>query len=562
MKKLSIVGMSALLMLAVSCQKEKGQKLELQGNGFYATAEMHQSNSKTHLNGSAVNWDANDAVLVFNQAYPAGYVFTASQVDAQDPTKALLTNDNVPDEFYAPAYKALYPNAMVTKVDNGFQLTLPATQNAVYNNGKFIAQFANGANPMGVCNATDENLYFQNLCGILDLQLYSTTARSITKIELTNNGEGNVSGKALVNLDGQNPVLGDLDGSNKTITLNCNSQALSTNANEPSHFYFVLPAGTLDQGFTVKVYKTNGDIWTKTATAGNNTTIERSVITVMDKIEVTDPVIVVPEGAIPGLFSVSPTKKVFFSKGYLYYDEVNTDWHFWNNQTDYDTKGYDPEGNKVSLFTWGYGTWSADWDTDQCAEANATSSSFVDWGVNPIVNGGNVANQWFTLTSEEWDYMLGARFTDEHGQPWSPYESGHYTHWDVNSYEPQHITASCVNLSINGVYGLLIYADDYVGERFRVWQNLTAIPEKCAFLACAGYREKNGSHDYKYLPGYPGEGHYTTVWTKNVYQWYPNECSTGLSFPAHYDSFNVCNFQNRTFGYPVRLVQEYVPSNN
>lgn len=557
MKKLSILGMSALLLLAVSCNKEKEQKLELQGNGFYATAEMHQSNSKTHLNGSAVNWDANDQVLVFNQAYPAGYVFTASQIDPQDPTKTLLTNDQVPDEFYTPNYKALYPTSMLTAADGGFQMTLPATQTAVFSNGKFVPQFANGANPMAVCNATNEDLYFQNLCGILDLQLYSTTARSITKIELTNNGSGNVSGKALVNLDGQNPVLGDLDGSNKTITLNCNSQALSTNANEPSHFYFVLPAGTLDQGFTVTVTKTNGDIWTKTATAGNNTTIERSVITVMDKIEVTDPVIVVPEGAIPGLFSVSPTKKVFFSKGYLYYDEVNTDWHFWNNQTDYDTKGYDPEGNKVSLFTWGYGTWSADWDTDQCAEANATSSSFVDWGVNPIVNGGNVANQWFTLSSEEWDYMLGARFGN-----YQPDADGHYTNWDNNQYEEQHLT-TCVNLRVNDVQGLLIYADDYTGERYTVWDNLDAVPEKCAFLACAGYRERAGSHDFRYLPGwYPNDGSaYTSVWASNVYKWYPTECSTGLSFGTyvHNGAFNVCNFQNRTLAYPVRLVQEYIP---
>ena len=77
--------MSALLLLAVSCKKEKEQ-----GKGFNAIAEAHQDGSKTHLNGKAVNWDNNDQVLVFNKNYPAGYVFTASLVDSENPKKTLL----------------------------------------------------------------------------------------------------------------------------------------------------------------------------------------------------------------------------------------------------------------------------------------------------------------------------------------------------------------------------------------------------------------------------------------------------------------------------------------
>lgn len=552
MKKLSIVGMSALLMLAVSCQKEKGQKLELQGNGFYATAEMQQSDSKTHLNGSAVNWDANDQVLVFNQVYPGGYVFTASQIDPQDPKKTLLTNDQVPDEFYTPDYNALYPYAKVTAADGGFQMTLPATQSAVFSNGKFVPQFENGANPMGVCNATDEDLYFQNLCGILDLQLYSTTAYGITKIELTNNGEGNVNGKALVNLDGQNPLLGNPDG-NKTITLNCNGKALSTNANEPSHFYFVLPAGTLDQGFTVTVTKTNGKTWTKTATAGNNTTIERSVITVMDKLDITEP-IVVPEGAIPGLFSVSSTKKVFFSQGYLTYHENDNKWYFWDNQTDFDHNGYTPANKIVSLFTWGYGNWSKTWNTNEHANVTvnlndySASSDFVDWGVNPIENGGKVGGQWRTLTTNEILYLL-------------------FTRVGKNNYDYEAYGKSAINVYVDGVLGLLIYPDDYNGTYYDHMQTITGgVPNGCAFLACAGYRVKY-TDTFSYVAGY------TSVMSSTCgadYDWNASQWvfhSKGLSFPSNYESgigrFNPENVQDLTWGFPVRLVQDYVePSNN
>jgi hypothetical protein len=33
----------------------------------------------------------------------------------------------------------------------------------------------------------------------------------------------------------------------------------------------------------------------------------------------------------------------------------------------------------------------------------------ADWGYNPISNGGNQANQWRTLTKDEWHYLTGGR---------------------------------------------------------------------------------------------------------------------------------------------------------
>ena len=35
--------------------------------------------------------------------------------------------------------------------------------------------------------------------------------------------------------------------------------------------------------------------------------------------------------------------------------------------------------------------------------------TFVDWGSNPISNGGNTVNQWRTLTIAEWNYLLNTR---------------------------------------------------------------------------------------------------------------------------------------------------------
>ena len=40
------------------------------------------------------------------------------------------------------------------------------------------------------------------------------------------------------------------------------------------------------------------------------------------------------------------------------------------------------------------------------------ASANYDWGVyNPINNGGNIANQWRTLTQAEWKYVFNTRIT-------------------------------------------------------------------------------------------------------------------------------------------------------
>lgn len=109
--------------------------------------------------------------------------------------------------------------------------------------------------------------------------------------------------------------------------------------------------------------------------------------------------------ALPGDFSVSATKKVRFSKGNLTYNVSTGVWDFFENQYDYATK-YD--SNLISLFTWGYGSWSTTPNTDHylmyyISEQVAFPYS-NDWG-SAIVSKIN----WRTLSAEEWDYLLFTR---------------------------------------------------------------------------------------------------------------------------------------------------------
>ena len=137
-----------------------------------------------------------------------------------------------------------------------------------------------------------------------------------------------------------------------------------------------------------------------------------------------------PAGGIDGLFSVSATKKVYFSKGNLRatYNGSWT-WSFADHQ-------YDAVGNAVAntsisgpgtvsangsvdLFGWvgassaftgeaAFGISNSETNTDYGTVNNEALKN--DWGTNAISNGGNVANYgWRTLTMDEWNYVVKTR---------------------------------------------------------------------------------------------------------------------------------------------------------
>ena len=100
---------------------------------------------------------------------------------------------------------------------------------------------------------------------------------------------------------------------------------------------------------------------------------------------------------LSGEFSVGPAdncKKVRFSRGNLRYTSNPESWCFFDNQYE---QGHSQ--NQISLFTWGCGNWSTDWET-----TSYESGGFKDWGKQ--VGDGNT---WRTLTHDEWVYLLKGR---------------------------------------------------------------------------------------------------------------------------------------------------------
>ena len=174
-----------------------------------------------------------------------------------------------------------------------------------------------------------------------------------------------------------------------------------------------------------------------------------------------------PIGAINGLFSVSATKQVYFSKGNLQYKASSRTWRFAEHQYDFvggiNNGGFYPDyqqyGNVfedgiqcqnnliasnysgwIDCFGWGtsgyhylndqynvnYQPWSSStsdvnynynyWgygpSTNMTSPNLTGNSANYDWGVyNPIINGGNTINQWRTPTLSEWNYVFKTRYT-------------------------------------------------------------------------------------------------------------------------------------------------------
>jgi len=99
-----------------------------------------------------------------------------------------------------------------------------------------------------------------------------------------------------------------------------------------------------------------------------------------------------PAGQLSGEFQIDLERhKVRFAKGNLRKKLVGGTYYFAENQ--WDVLG-DANLSETSEY-WDLLPWGLD----------VTNSYYTDFGTMPIINGGNEANQWRTLTADEWEYI-------------------------------------------------------------------------------------------------------------------------------------------------------------
>lgn len=253
-------------------------------------------------------------------------------------------------------------------------------------------------------------------------------------------------------------------------------------------------------------------------------------------------------GAIKAEFSVSPTKKIYFSQGNLQY-QVSTDtWQFARRQ--FDMIGIDNEkistnyDGWIDLFGWGtsgydgkYPYMSTTTDIYYIYGENDIASTNYDWGVyNAISNGSDKVGEWRTLTYEEWDYILNTR-------PDADLKYG----------------VAC----IDGINGLVFLPDNwnlpkgakfkngvapfYGSEYFKTINQYTIAEwnvlenEGAVFLPAAGYRD----------------GTEIINLGKRCYYWTATHYYSNFAIDFHFQSSNVDTGSGcRYYGQSVRLVKD------
>ena len=391
MKRLSTICMAALLLMAVSCKKDKQTEVENAGSGFRATVESHEGDSKTHLDGVAVKWDSNDEILVQSNTCAAGRRFALEQIE-EGGEADFNPAGTLPEGFYSPNYTAGYP-ASDFSFDESINIELPSTQTYVENS------FGNGANPMIAQSATTE-LRFKNICGLLRLS-FTGTDKVKRIVVLSKNANDKLCGKGTITWNEQNlPVLTMTEGSPKVV-LNCGEGVQLSDT--PKEFTIVVPAGVFSNGFTVRVINTEGNICTL-ATTQDNTIIRNKIIAMPQQANVFK----APVGVLSGKFSVAEGRQVRFSSGNLQATYQGSDKYAWSFAPNQYTAigpgnnclGSIQENDVIDLFGWStsqtyYGISVSETPSDYYGE-------FVDWG-----KAIDDFDTWRTLTYDEWQYLFG-----------------------------------------------------------------------------------------------------------------------------------------------------------
>ena len=224
-----------------------------------------------------------------------------------------------------------------------------------------LATFSNAALTVNNCTVETE--------GAGGILLQDSSQMTINHARVTARSIGTPSGSA------QRKVMRSFKGTLEPILIDCEPIA-------PEGVYFDATLG----GYTAD---------------GSELTRARVVIEPTEPKEWTN-------GVLPGKFSVSANKRVNFSQGNLQYKASTDTWRFAENQKDHCylenaniSSTYD---GWIDLFGWGTGN-----NPTLATNVAEDYATFVDWGTNPISNGGNVANAWRTLSADEWEYMLKYR---------------------------------------------------------------------------------------------------------------------------------------------------------
>lgn len=538
MRFCSLLVVAILVSMVVSgCKKDGTVSLRARIANF-------GNESKVYLDNRTPRWSENDPVNVNDSLVLLRY----------------SGSNPVLDVSQAPTYWAVYPSEIVSTFSNSrINLSIPQVQTYTEDgSGRQVVKAPMAAYSRG------EELSFTNLGALLAINIVNNAYGSITvsEVRVTASdialwGDGYVDD---YQSDNRKMVLTSTpQDHNEIVVRGVDNASLNfvISRNNSKMVYVYVPATESANKYSITVVATSitgADVtFTRTQSNSHGGTLPRNYLANVP-FNIAD--VVLPEGALSGVFSISENRKVRFSQGNLQYQASSGTlgtWRFATNQWDYvganTTPGNVSENNVrcsnssiganysgwIDLFGWGTngsGTtlpYANDRDNSHYGVESGGFLGNYDWGKVTISNGGNdgAPDLWFTLNTQQWNHLLTGR--------------------QVNGGTGNGYTYSRV--TINGVRGVLLYPDNYYRQSaYNGSTNLTEVPEDCVFLPFAGQR----------TPPYTATGATTFSNIRTGANYWTSSCSDGnyyflSSTDSQYPSVN--NATLRFVGMSVRLVQ-------
>lgn len=418
---------SLLSIFTTSCQKEDYSQNEL--NEFQGVIDL---GSKTHLTGTnwlGLAWDMDDRVYVSNVKSNNGTLNrciykVGSTYNGTAYFNKVNANENVggtDQNMRGSKFIALYPaSAAICDATTG-TMTLSLNQVQAYaensmNGSPMYTEYQRNNNDNFNENDNGTVFKFKNLCSQLRLNLQSS-GKSVRSIIIESNVA--LAGNFAITPQEEGPENNRVDvweaatnidhvGS-RYVILNCNGVSINTAKN----FNIFLPVGTYP--ISIKISTTDGHTATLNSTQAIYFNRDHVKTLTKSNIEFSNNPPEVPY-TNAGIFAINTTDHVYIAKGNLM-NTAGPDTYY-ADSWEFAEHPYDMVGTYSNHQTvWNRFSWSTDnpgdnfgMKVDVHVNQQTTNGHFLDWGSNRIKKDANTyydPNYWFTLSKDEWQYLLG-----------------------------------------------------------------------------------------------------------------------------------------------------------
>ena len=282
MKRFLLFFVAALLFVACDNKfEDEGNTIQRVSSLPTLTAEFADEDTRTYVEDNTyLRWHEGDLISAFvGNTRNSRYVFEGNTGDNSGTfgsTDSSLGSSDKLDRNYA-----LYPydKSVNISVNGVISCSLPAVQEYAEES------FGKGANTMvAVTKSTSDTfLAFKNACGYLKIKLYGKA--TVKSIELKGNNGEKIAGEASITATyGGVPTVAMAEDATESITLDCGEGVkLSTDAEKPTEFWFVVPPTEFSEGITITATDVNGIAFEKST--GKKVVIDRNKIQPMAAIE-------------------------------------------------------------------------------------------------------------------------------------------------------------------------------------------------------------------------------------------------------------------------------------